>query len=269
MSSNLIRMGFAVIVATIGATAFVLAQGQPAEVVRPKGIVVFNPVEGRMVVVTSKPDGARVEKGDIVCELDSAELQDRLANQEIVIRAALAEVQSQRLAREVAVMTETEYKEVAFRQQLATIQSEVKLAETKLIRAEDSVDWARRMFQKGYVSLQEKTAGELALMQARFGLEQAQGNKNALVDHSKEKAIKALLSALESARARELGARAALDREQSLQKRLVAQIARCKVVAPVAGRIEFAAPIGAGAVVRDGDLLFRIVPDFFPKTKVD
>ena len=108
MSSNLIRMGFAAIVATIGATAFVLAQGQPAEFATPKGIPVFNPVEGRMEVVASKPDGTRVEKGDVVCELDSAELQDRLANQDIMIRAALAEVQSRRLAREVAVMTETE-----------------------------------------------------------------------------------------------------------------------------------------------------------------
>ncbi len=36
---------------------------------------------------------------------------------------------------------------------------------------------------------------------------------------------------------------------------------RIRILAPVAGRVRYDAPIGTGAVVQDGQLLFRIVPD--------
>ncbi len=269
MSSNWIRVGLAALVVTAFATALVVAQGAPKEPGRSRAIPTFNPVEGRMVVVTSTSDGARVEKGDVVCELDSVELRDRLANQDIVVRAAAAELQSRRIAREVAVMTVAEQKDGGLRQQLAGNHAELKLAEVKLVRAEDQVDWSRRMFNKGYVSLAEKTANELLLQQARFELEEAQANRSVLVGQSKEKAMKVLLGAVESAQARELGAEAALERERSLQKRLADQVARCKVAAPAAGRVEFALPIASGAVIRDGELLFRIVPDGAPRAKAD
>jgi HlyD family secretion protein len=269
MSSNRMRIGFAAVLATIGTTALVLAQAEPIKSVTPKGIPVFNPVEGRVVVLTSKAEGALVQKGEVVCEFDPDELRDRLTNQEFVVRAAVAELHSKRIAREVAVMAETEYKNSAFPQHLAATQSEIALAESKLSRAEDQVDWLRRMFQKGFVSMQEKTGGELVLRQTRFALEQAQLTKNVLTDHSKQKTIKTLLGEVESARARELGAQASLERERSLQKKLTDQLNRCKVVAPVAGHVEYAALIDTGAVVRDGDLLFRILPKFAPKTKAE
>jgi HlyD family secretion protein len=109
-------------------------------------------------------------------------------------------------------------------QQLATTEGQIKLTESKLASSEDHVDWSRRMFTKGYVSLAEKVSGELALKHARFALEEAQSQKKSLIDYSKEKTIKTLTGAIELARARELAAQAALERERSLQKRLVDQI---------------------------------------------
>jgi HlyD family secretion protein len=262
MSSNLIRLGLLAVFATALAGALALAQDRkPVEPAQPGGVAVFNSVEGRLVVINCRPDGARVEKGDIVCELDPSDPRDRLATQEIVVRGAEADVHGARIAREVAVMTVIEYKEGTFVQQLATIEGGIKLAETRLARAEDHLDWSRRMFEKGYVSMHEKVADELALKQARFALEQAQSKKKVLVDYSKAKTITALTGAVETARARELARQAALERERSAQKRLTEQIGRCKVTAPTGGRIEYAAPIGAGAVVRDGQLLFRVVLD--------
>ena len=220
-----------------------------------------------MVVTSAKPDGSRVESGDTVCEFDSAELRDRLTGQELVVSGARADVHGTRIAREVAVMALAEYKEGVFRQQLAGLGAQIMLVESKLAQAEDHVEWTRGMFQKGYASLAEKVTAELNLKQARYALEDAQSQKKVLVDYSKEKTIKALTGAIESARSRELAAQAVLERERSVQKRLADQIARCSVKAPVSGRIEYAAPFGAGAVIHDGQLIFHVFTDGAAKVK--
>ena len=157
-----------------------------------------------------------------------------------------------------------EYKDGRFAQDLATAEGEIKLAETNLVRAEDELDWGRRMFQKGYSSMAEKVAKELAYKKAQFALEQAQARKLELLNHTRNKTIRALMGAIETARERELGKQAALQRAESTLKRLHDQVGRCKVAAPVAGRVRYDAPIGTGAVVQDGQVLFRIVPDGTP-----
>ena len=141
------------------------------------------------------------------------------------------------------------------------------LVESKLAQAEDHVDWTEADVPKGYASLAEKVAAELNLKQARYRLEDAQSQKKVLVDFSKEKTIKALTGAIESARSRELAAQAVLERERSVQKRLADQIDRCSVKAPAAGRIEYTAPFGAGAVIHDGQLIFHVFTDGAAKVK--
>jgi HlyD family secretion protein len=260
MSSNFTRLGLLAVPAVL--LAGVIAWAQDRQIAEPSGrdsTDVFNPVESRTVVITSVPEGTRVEKGDIVCELDASELRDRLATEEIVVRGAEADVHAARIAREVAVMAVNEYKDGTFRQELARTEGEIKLVEAKLASAEDHLDWSRRMFEKGYTSMPERVADELALKHTRFALEECVTKKQVLIDYTKTKTIKALTGAVESARAGELAKQAGLERERSIQKRLKDQIDRCKVTAPATGRITYGAPMGAGAVVHDGQLLYRVV----------
>jgi multidrug resistance efflux pump len=262
MSSNWVRLGLLAGLAALMAGALALAQdraaGEPASQGRAD---VFNPVEGRVVVLTSRPDGALVAKGDTVCELDPTELKNRLAIQELVVRGAEADVHGARIAREVAALAVTEYKEGIFVQEHATVNGEIKLSESDLARAEDRLDWTTRMYEKGYSSKAEAVSEELALKKARFALEVAQSKLKVLLDHTRAKTIKALTGSVETGRARELAKQAALERERSVQKKLMDQIKRCAVAAPTGGRIEYVSPIGAGAVVHDGQLLFRVVPE--------
>ena len=203
MSSNWKSLGAGLGVVTILVCAIASAQDRKANApAAVESVDLFNSVEVRSTVLTSRPDGARVEKGDVVCELDPADLKDRLACQDIVVQGASADVQGARLEREVAVIALTEYKEGLYAQDVASVEGKIKLAEAGLSRSEDQVDWVRRMFQKGYASMGEKVTEELTLKQARFGLEQAQMNRKVLVDYTKNKMIKALLGAVETARAR-------------------------------------------------------------------
>ncbi len=109
-----------------------------------------------------------------------------------------------------------------------------------------------------------KMNDELKLKTARFALEQAQTKKKRLVDHTRAKTQKELQGVFVSAKARELTQQAALERARSAQKKLTNQVRWCKVIAPASGRIHYAAPIGPGAVVRDGQLLFTVVLDGKP-----
>jgi HlyD family secretion protein len=260
MSSNFTRLGLLAVSALL--LAGVIAWAQDRQGAEPSGqdsTDVFNHVEGRAVVITSVREGTHVEKGAFVCELDPTALRSQLATQEIVVRGAEADVQAARIAREVAVMALIEYKEGTFRQEFAAIEGQIKLVESELASAEDSLDWSRRMFEKGYVSMSERVSAELALKHARFALEKAQSGKKVLVDYSRARMIKTLTGAIEAARAGELVKQASVERERSAQQRLTDQIGRCKVRAPVSGRIKYAAHIGAGAVVHDGQVLCRII----------
>jgi multidrug resistance efflux pump len=262
MSSYLTRVAILVGLGTVVAGAIAFAQDRQASTpTAVRGTDVFNSIEGRLLVTKSRSEGARVEAGEVVCELDATELEERLASQETAVRAVEAELLAAGLAREVAVLAFAEYAQAGYIAELAETEGAIKLAEAKLSRAEAQLDWSRRMYEKGYRTLAEKITDELALKEARFGLELAQAKKKLLVDHTRKKATKALQGELEAARARELIKHVALERERSAQKALSSQIRRCKVTAPNGGRVHYAAPIGAGAVVRDGQLLFTIVAD--------
>jgi multidrug resistance efflux pump len=264
MVSNRMRIGCLVSCTALVAISIAAAQDRKAVESGgqgPGGVAVFNSVAERTTVLSIRPERSRVEKGDIVCELDPGELRDRLAGENLDVQAALADVEAARLASQVAILALTEYQEGRFVHDKAAAEGEIKLAESNLARQEDVVDWTRRMFDKGYVSLAEKVSEELALQKAVFDKEQAESKLKLLLDHTKGKTIKVLTGQVETARARELSKQAALERAQAARKRLDGQIRRCKVVAPAGGRVQYAAPIGVGAVVHDGQLLLRIVPD--------
>ncbi len=262
MRSNLKRTGALVGSAIVLAVAVAAGQDQkPGSAAGRGGVSVFNSVESRSTVVSSQPHGARVQKGDVLCELDPSELQDRLAIQEITIRSAEADAQAAKLIREVAELAVTEYVEGLYRKDLATVEGEIKLAEANLAGGEDALEWTRRMFDKGYVSKATAIAEQLTFKKTQFTLEQAESKLKVLTQHTKNKTIKELTSAVETARARELAKQAALERERSMKKRLGDQIRRCKVVAPLSGVVHHVAPIGPGAVVRDGQMLFQVEPE--------
>jgi len=200
----------------------------------------FNGVEGSTTIIMIKPEGTRVKKGELVCELDSASLKDQLVNQKITTESAKANYGNATLTREVAEIAVVEYVEGIFIQDQATAEGEIKLAESDLSRAEDRLDWARRMYEKGYVSLATKVSEELTLKKSRFALEQAQSKKKVLIDFTKGKTIKELKSEVEKARSDELAKKATWELETSKEKKLERQIAACEIRAPSDGLVVYA-----------------------------
>ncbi len=225
MSRSVIRGAIFACAAIVVAGAIAMAQDRKtAPPSTAASVDVFNSIEGRMVVLSSRPEGAIVAKGNVVCELDASELRDRLAAQDVTVKAAETNLLAATLAREVAAVSLPDYIESTYLQQLQNVEGSIKLSESQLARAEDQVNWARRMFEKGYMSQSAKVSDELKLKTARFALEQAQSKKRGLVNHTRTKKNKELQQALVAAKARELSQEASLARERSTQKRLNKQL---------------------------------------------
>ncbi len=232
---------------------------------------VMSQVEGSTTIITILAEGTKVKKGDLVCELDSASLRDSLTNQKIATQGAEASFQNAKLTREVAEIAVKEYEEGIFLQDKATCEGEIKLAQSDLARSADRVDWANRMYEKGYVSKAQKISEELNFQKAKFALEQAESKLHVLLDYTKGKTIKELRSEVEKARSDELAKEQTYSLEKTKEAKLVKQIENCKLFAPGDGIVVYAndpqrsfgsnAPqIEEGASVRERQKIFSL-PD--------
>jgi RNA polymerase sigma factor (sigma-70 family) len=196
----------AVVIATGGASVYVGDSQEPA----PKA---GQPVSKQSAATTAQspqPKGATRAAGPP----EAATPKARLRAQHLATRKARASFQIAKLTRELAEIALVEYEEVNYPRDLAAIEGEIKLAESDLTRSEDRLVWAKRMFEKGYVSQAQKVSEELALQKARFTLEQAQSRRNVLVEYTRSKAIKELRGEVEKARSDELAKQAACEVEQ-------------------------------------------------------
>jgi HlyD family secretion protein len=205
-----------------------------------KNVDVYCQVEGGATIIRIVPEGAQVKKGDIICELDSAALSDQLVNQRITTKSAEANYINAKLTREVAEIAVKEYVEGVYKQDLQTVEGEEKLAESDLVRSEDRLDWARRMFDKGYVSVATKISEELNFKKAQFALEQSQSKKKVLVEYTREKTIKTLESDVKKANSDELAKQATWELEKGKEYKLEKQIAFCTLRAPIDGLVVYA-----------------------------
>lgn len=103
---------------------------------------------------------------------------------------------------------------------LATVEGELKLAESELTRAHDRLDPGDRGLDKKPFSSAQKISNELAFKKAQFALEQAKSKRRILVNFTKKKNILELESELEKARADELAKKATWNLEKLIETKL-------------------------------------------------
>ncbi|MDR3636216.1 MAG: HlyD family efflux transporter periplasmic adaptor subunit [Isosphaeraceae bacterium] len=232
---------------------------------------VFSKVEGQTTIVFIVPEGTRVKKDDLVCELDSSALKDQLINQEIATRGAEAAHLNAKLTRQVAEIAVTEYTDGIYLQDKESIQGEIALAQSDMERAVDRVQWSDRMLLKGYNSKAQNLSDHSALENSKFKLEQAQTKLNVLEKFTHDKTVTELKSEVEKARSDELAKEQTWQLEQTKEKKLRTQIVNCKLLAPGDGIVVYAndpnrfggsaqPQIEEGAAVRERQKIFSL-PD--------
>jgi HlyD family secretion protein len=118
----------------------------------------------------------------------------------LALRELAASYQNAVLTREVAEIAVVEYVEGVFKQEEASAQSEITLAQSDRKRAEERLVWANRLY-----------GGRLTL-QRTISIEHACTKLKVLEKYTKDKTIRELKSEVEKARADEQAKKAAYDR---------------------------------------------------------
>jgi HlyD family secretion protein len=229
----------------------------------------YSLVQGKTTILMIVPDGSTVEKGQVVCELDSAALRDQLVNQQITVLAAKANYENHKLARETAEIDVVEFTHGIFPVQAMEAGGEIKIAEAELALAEDTLDALKNGSPPG--SKLEVQRAKVALLRARYGLEKAQGRRKLLFDYTKSKKLKELQTAVGQAHSAELAKQATMELEQAKVGKIERAISACRILAPADGKLVYAkakmidgggppGQIGVGEVVSQRQFLFEIIP---------
>jgi RNA polymerase sigma factor (sigma-70 family) len=227
---------------------------------------IYSDIKGQTTIIMLKANGSVVKKGEVVCELDSASVRDQLVNQRITTASARANFQNAKLEREGAELAKAEYTDEVFPREEREAAGEVEVAESELAVGEEEFKAIKSDDQ-----LALKRA-KLAVARAKLALVKAKNRHHILTNYTKGARVKDLTSSVEKARSDELAKQAVCELERSKEEKLERRITACTIRAPIDGTLVYAdsASSGAlqieeGALVRERQLLFQIIPASPPK----
>jgi HlyD family secretion protein len=157
-----------------------------------KESIIRSEFEGISRIISIVPEGTYVKQGQILVELDSSELKDRVNQQEVTyqnndfafiqakenlsIQQSLVEsqIKEAELRVEFAKSDLDKYIEGDAPQQVNTATNAIIIRKEQMQRAQDKLDWTQQLFKKGYASKSELEADGLSLMQSKIALEQSE-----------------------------------------------------------------------------------------------
>jgi HlyD family secretion protein len=154
--------------------------------------IIRSEFEGISRIISIVPEGTSVTQGQMLVELDSSELKDRVNLQEVTyqnndfafiqakenlsIQRSLVEsqIKEAELRVEFAESDLNKYIEGDAPQQINTATNAIIIRREQLGRAKDKLEWTEQLFKKGYASKSEMEADGLSTVQARIAVEQAE-----------------------------------------------------------------------------------------------
>jgi multidrug efflux pump subunit AcrA (membrane-fusion protein) len=252
-------------------------------------------------------DGTKVRKGDLLVLLEDASLREQLATQHVVVegkidlyeqaRASLKITENENHSAELTALSNLEIAKIDLEKFLKAeraqkqydIDSRIKLATANLIQWRDKLGWSNRMFNRGYLSANQKLSDETNVDQAVVNLDKLDkeletlkfDNRRSEVDllNKCKQAELALQVAKETAAAKKAQALATLTsaelilkQESTKQDDLEQDVRNCRIIAPHDGMVIYYIPesmrynstqqvaIEPGTPVKEGQKLMRI-PD--------
>ena len=238
-------------------------------------VIVKNQVEGRTTILWVVTEGNHVQKGDKLVELDSSQMEDQCKQQEITVSSchaafvaatqnrAITESQTQsdiskaQLDLLFAQMDANKYQEGDYKQSLDQAQADITVADQQLQQATNQAVWSRQLKEEGYLTAAQLQADELALTKSGLDANMAKVRLWLLQEYTHKRNLEQYRSNLEQAemaldRVRRkaeadivqsdasLTAKASeANRQVERLDKIRDQIAKCTIVAPVAGMVVY------------------------------
>ncbi len=244
-------------------------------------------IEGQTTIIRIKPEGSSVKKGELVCELDSAALRDKLSQQVNVEKQSEREFQRAQFMRETAEIALREYLDGTLPRERDRLKAEIELAQSAIARAETRSKRAHaaqerlKGVQSGRASAATPAdiAAELDIQDRRDAADQtverekkafelATARLELLEKHTRSRTTRELKSDVDLKKSDELAKRAAWNLATAMTRKLSRQIEQCTILAPSDGLVVYSndpnrrfrnqQQIEEGATVRERQQIFRM-----------
>lgn len=181
---------------------------QSGELQAKRSVDINNETGSNAKIVYIVEDGARVEPGDLLVELDSEQMQDQLltersnlANAEADLQRARedleiqdikykSDLESAELKVELRRLDLERYEQAEYPQQLRNAEMGIMLAEEELKRAEQKIESVTKLVEKGFTSRRELESAELELKRKEVALEEKREDQRILKDYTYYKELK-------------------------------------------------------------------------------
>lgn len=225
---------------------------------------------GSTRIIMILPEGTRVKKGDLVCELESGTFRDELTAQLIRHAQAKSWVERAQTILDVAEIELREYRDGVYPQDVQQIESTIKNNRTQDEQNRVTLEWSQDMQAKGLRAASQVLGDQLLRERSQITLNESIEARKRLVEFSGPRIIKSLEAKIAAVNADLLSQKAAFQVEDDRMKRLEKAAASCKLYAPSDGIVVYARntngwgrvedQITNGVTVREGQAIFSL-PD--------
>ena len=241
-----------------------------------QSVKITSEVEGRSTILYLIEEGVPVEPGDLLCQLDTSALEDKLVQQEITVQNVEAaktkaeqnyEIQESQNKSEIdraereakfAGQDLKKYEDGEWPQLQEKAEEDIFLAKEELSRAEQDYEWSKKLAEKGFLEALQLETDRIALERSKIRVAQAERAKDLLVNYEHPRRLDEL-RADETEKHRELERTVletkarivdfAADKRTAISKfelendkydKLKDQIDKAVIRAPVAGMVVYA-----------------------------
>ncbi|MHC4877471.1 MAG: efflux RND transporter periplasmic adaptor subunit [Planctomycetota bacterium] len=226
---------------------------------------------GGIQILEIVPEGTWVEPGDRLVRLDDAGLQQELIQQQIVVSNSQSAAIEAQATLDDARLALREYEEGTFLELEEQQESAVFVAREDLRRAEEYLEYSKRLAERGYIPEAQLEADTFAVEKERKELGVVETKLIVLRKFTKEKMITKLKADIATAQARLKSRQKTLELDEVRLEEIKEQIEKCIIVSPAAGEVVYANDqerrgssgdllIAEGRPVRERQVLVRI-PD--------
>ncbi|MBI2435020.1 MAG: efflux RND transporter periplasmic adaptor subunit [Candidatus Hydrogenedentes bacterium] len=238
--------------------------------------VIKNEVEGQTTILTLVEEGKVVEKGELLVELDSSQLQDRLIEQQIMVQnkeatlvnaretfevvknQAQSDVTQAELTQQFAQEDLRKFKDGDHPMAVKEAEAKITLSKSDLNRAEEKLRGSERLLEKDFLTSMEFEADKQSAEKAKLDVQLAEASMNLLQNFTYTRTVTELDSAVvEAGRALERAklkanadvvqaeatlkaAEAEYKQQQDKLKKIEQQIEKTKLYAPTSGLAVYA-----------------------------
>ena len=258
-----------------------------------ENITVASECEWTTRIIDLVPEGSVVEEGQMVVQLDTSELVERLRQREVLLIDAKAElIEAEEVLKMQKIENESGLAKAALNLELAQLdlnkfiegdqpkeqkeaEAAVALAQEDVSRAKERYEYMMRMARKGYENPMSVEKERLQLLRLENKLDTARRALSVLLDHTHPRMLKQLEAGVTEAqrameRANKIAKVAILNRQVRLHtrqtkydatleyvERLRKSIAACTIKAPKSGEIIYANEGSVRDEVIEGEYIRR------------